>query len=136
MIIITEKIVNLSYICKVKYIIAIFIASTVLFASLQKSLVFAFYELEKDYVIEQLCINKDVPGSCCKGKCFIEKQTSEKEAEGIIINVLKNIKEEFYFEHSNISALSNLVITVNYTANKTLNLSTFHDNIFHPPCIA
>lgn len=119
-----------------KYIIAIFIASTVLFASLQKSLVFAFYELEKDYVIEQLCINKDIPGSCCKGKCFIEKQTSEKEAEGIIINVLKNIKEEFYFEHSNISAISNLVITVNYTANKTLNLSTFHNTIFHPPCIA
>ncbi len=115
---------------------SILLASTVLFASLQKSLVFAFYELEKDYVIEQLCINKDVPGSCCKGKCFIEKQTSEKEAEGIIINVLKNIKEEFFFYHYTFHQVINSNFNIKFKNEHIIRTSTYHYSIFHPPSVA
>lgn len=114
---------------------SILLASTVLFASLQKSLVFAFYELEKDYVIEQLCINKDVPGSCCKGKCFIEKQTSEKEAEGIIINVLKNIKEEFFFDHYTFQQEINSNFNIKFKNERIIHTSTYQNSIFHPPSI-
>ena len=119
-----------------KYLISILLASTVLFASLQKTLVFAFYEMEKEYVIEQLCINKDVPGSCCKGKCFIEKQTSEKEAEGIIINVLKNIKEELYFDHYVYNHELNSIFNIQYHNSSIVNTCSFHKSIFHPPSLA
>lgn len=119
-----------------KIIISIFIASTILFASLQKTLVFAFYELEKEYVIEQLCINKDVVGSCCKGKCFIEKQTSEKEAEGIIVNVLKNSKEEFYFECFAFAGLTDSEKSIIYNSYQSIKLTTFQRSIYHPPCKA
>ncbi len=114
---------------------SIILASTILFASLQKTLVFTFYELEKDYVIEQLCINKDVPGSCCKGKCFIEKQTSEKEAEGIIINVLKNIKEEFFFDHFTFKQELNSNLKIKFNTEQIINTSSYHHSIFHPPSI-
>ena len=32
------------------------------------------YVIFKDYIAENLCINKDKPASCCEGKCFREKQ--------------------------------------------------------------
>lgn len=32
------------------------------------------YAIFKDYIAENLCVNKDKPASCCEGKCFREKQ--------------------------------------------------------------
>ena len=32
------------------------------------------YLLNKDYIAKNLCINKDKPKSCCKGKCHMVKQ--------------------------------------------------------------
>lgn len=32
------------------------------------------YLLNKDYIAKNLCVNKDKPKSCCKGKCHMVKQ--------------------------------------------------------------
>lgn len=32
------------------------------------------YILNKDYIANYLCINKDNPSNCCEGKCYLEKQ--------------------------------------------------------------
>lgn len=32
------------------------------------------YLINKDYIANNLCINKDMPKSCCKGKCHMVKQ--------------------------------------------------------------
>jgi len=32
------------------------------------------YLINKDYITKNLCINKDKPKSCCKGKCHMVKQ--------------------------------------------------------------
>ena len=32
------------------------------------------YLINKDYIAKNLCINKDKPQSCCKGKCHMVKQ--------------------------------------------------------------
>jgi hypothetical protein len=32
------------------------------------------YLVNKDYIAKNLCINKDKPKSCCKGKCHMVKQ--------------------------------------------------------------
>lgn len=119
-----------------KNTLSIFVGLLILLLSVQKTLVFSFYELEKDYVISQLCINKDVPGSCCKGKCFIEKQTSEKEAEGIIINVLKNIKEDLFFSKTTTSQ-STIVFTQKiHTIEHPILLSSYHNKLIKPPTFA
>jgi len=117
----------------VKQVLSITFALLFLLISVQKTLVFGFYELEKEYVIEKLCINRDVEDSCCLGKCFIEKQTSEKEAEGIIINTLKNIKELIYIEHE--YSLAQIFITQvpEYIELKQYKLSEFHETRFQPP---
>ncbi len=32
------------------------------------------YLINKDYIAKNLCVNKDQPKSCCKGKCHMVKQ--------------------------------------------------------------
>lgn len=32
------------------------------------------YSLFKDYIVKNLCVNKDKKCNCCQGKCFLEKQ--------------------------------------------------------------
>lgn len=32
------------------------------------------YLINKNYIAENLCVNKDLPKSCCKGKCHMVKQ--------------------------------------------------------------
>ncbi len=113
--------------------LSIFVGLLILLLSVQKTLVFSFYELEKDYVIEQLCVNKDVPGSCCKGKCFIEKRTSEKEAEGIIINVLKNIKEDLFFSKTTISHIAIAITQTTQSRDHSILLSAYHTKLLKPP---
>lgn len=116
-----------------KQTFSIFISILFLIISLQKTLVFGFYELEKEYVIEKLCINKDVENSCCFGKCFIEKQTSEEKAEGIIINTLKDIKELVYTNQNPLFSKVNVFVISLYDAEQLSKLTDFHKPHFHPP---
>ena len=32
------------------------------------------YAINKDFIAQNLCINRDNPHSCCQGKCYLEKQ--------------------------------------------------------------
>jgi hypothetical protein len=32
------------------------------------------YSLFNDYIVENLCVQKDKANNCCHGKCFLEKQ--------------------------------------------------------------
>jgi len=39
------------------------------------------YMLRKDFIIEKLCINKNVPEKQCNGKCHLEKQIKNNTEE-------------------------------------------------------
>lgn len=32
------------------------------------------YSLQKDYIVKNLCINRNNPHSCCQGKCYLNEQ--------------------------------------------------------------
>lgn len=52
------------------------------FHGLMKVGIQAWYEVNKDYVADVLCVNKDKPEMNCRGKCYLKKQLSKvKEAE-------------------------------------------------------
>ncbi len=50
----------------------------------------------KDYIAENLCINKDIPASNCEGKCYLIKETGKvaKEESGQSKNTLQIRAEE------------------------------------------
>jgi hypothetical protein len=38
------------------------------------------YLINKDYIAKNLCVNRDKPKSCCKGKCHLVKQLKKTSA--------------------------------------------------------
>lgn len=95
------------------------------------------YFIFKNYIAKNLCIEKDIPDSCCQGKCFLEKkvqetapiQTAEKESKPVI-----NFKQSIY-----ILPFFNRYKTENtFKLFETGTLTCAYDfifikGIFHPP---
>lgn len=54
--------------------------------------VLAWYELNKDYVADVLCINKDKPDLQCNGKCYLNKQL--KKADNLTGQSEKNLPQK------------------------------------------
>jgi hypothetical protein len=36
--------------------------------------------MNKNYIATELCENRNMPKSCCRGKCFLKKQLQKEEA--------------------------------------------------------
>lgn len=54
---------------------------TVTFKMLMAPLIFADYELRKDFIIKNYCVNKSRPELHCDGKCYLAKQLEKAEQE-------------------------------------------------------
>jgi hypothetical protein len=56
--------------------------SILVFYVFRPVLPFIEYAINKNYIAKNLCINKDKPKSCCKGKCYLKKQLAKSSASG------------------------------------------------------
>jgi hypothetical protein len=60
----------------------VLLAFTILSANFSRLFVFAGFELNRDYIAAELCVNKAKPELNCKGRCFLAeklKKAQEKE---------------------------------------------------------
>lgn len=61
-------------------------------SSMQKTLLVGIYQLNKNYITQVYCENKDKPTMHCDGKCHLEKTlektTKEKKSSDSILNRL------------------------------------------------
>lgn len=123
-------------------IVAVILLCSLISHSLMKLGVVAWYELNKDYVAEVLCINKDKPELECNGKCYLNKQL--KKADALTNDDNKNTPQKYKeievltFLLSDYIQLPRSIILVNdvkhhiaYT--RSLGIANVTD-IFHPPC--
>lgn len=60
-------------------IIAIVLMLSLSCQSLVRLGIVAWYEVNKDYITEKFCINKDKPQMKCCGKCYLRKQLKKVE---------------------------------------------------------
>lgn len=40
---------------------------------------FVEYEMNKDYIVKNLCVNRDNPKSCCNGICHLKKELAKSD---------------------------------------------------------
>lgn len=96
------------------------------------------YLINKDYIAKNLCVNKDKPRSCCKGKCHMVKQlqktnqNSDKEPKNSSNwNQIKELNE-FILNSPDHSYLA--IITIKYLICNTLEPEQLaYSAIFVPP---
>lgn len=48
-------------------------------ANLSSLFLFAGYELNRDYITKEFCVNKDKPELHCNGKCYLMKKLKQAE---------------------------------------------------------
>jgi hypothetical protein len=64
-----------------KHTIAILLIVTFAAQNFSKWIVILAYEINKEYISNNLCINKTNPSRCCKGKCFLQKKLTADEGQ-------------------------------------------------------
>jgi len=63
---------------KIKVYSIFFLAVLTLYI-LRPVIPFVEYAVNKDYIVKNLCINRDKPKSCCEGKCHLKKELSKSD---------------------------------------------------------
>jgi len=100
------------------------------------------YSLFRDYIANNLCVNKNKKNSCCQGKCFIVKQTkvidessSETNNTGNNSNNKKNQNYEIKEFLSPNAFTCNTIETYisHYVNTENRTLPGFVSTIFAPP---
>lgn len=59
------------------------------------------YEINKDYIAKNICINREVQGNCCKGKCYLQKKLASDDDQQKPFNKTtdtKDIQSDFYLQ--------------------------------------
>ena len=99
---------------------------------------FIEYQINKKYIAEVLCKNKDKPEMHCNGKCYLKEQLKKAndvpENEPLPVPVFSNIKEliTLLYEQDPFCLKQKDIghIMVTYIANYKF---LFDSSIFHPP---
>lgn len=64
-----------------KKFVSIFLLALYLFGILKSVSPYIEYALNRDYIVENLCINKDKPELECHGKCYLNDRLQEANEE-------------------------------------------------------
>ena len=83
-----------------KYIITILLIVTIAIQTFSKWFLILQYEIHKDYIANNLCVNRSKPSSCCKGKCFLQKKLFADEDQPAIcgqINAAERYAGRIFF---------------------------------------
>ena len=107
-------------------------------AWLEPVMPFIEYQINKKYIAEVLCENKDKPKMHCNGKCHLKKQLKKanNQETGSELPVLPSSKTEqlttllFEKKHSFLKLIYLKKIITTYIENYQF---LFEKNIFHPP---
>lgn len=116
-------------------IISLILILTLSFQCLVKLGLITFYSFNKDFIIKELCENKDKPKMKCEGKCFLKKSMGLADKAGDQSSkTIKQVEFPLFLTHSFYQGFGQSVyfrvINTDIPNHYTHILST---GIFHPP---
>jgi hypothetical protein len=122
---------------EMKSVVVLFLAVALHLSTFLNVGVGLYFHLNKQFIVQQLCENRDKPEMHCNGKCYLTKQLHKAEkaqsnAGSQIIKVQEEvIAEELKLAHLEIGILSNEIVTYN---NNTFDLlSGIYTTQLRPP---
>jgi len=99
---------------------------------------FTFYQLNKDYIAENYCVNKDRPITMCYGSCFLDKGLSLADQTPNPDNVLSTIKfelQEFLVDEIFVPTyFSKTILTFSVSTIPSI-AEGIYPSVFHPPLV-
>lgn len=119
----------------IKKLNILFLALLILFQSGASMFTLLHFELNKDFIVKNLCINRSKPSMHCNGKCHLKKQLKKTEQQQNKRS-LNNKEAASYTLHEKSIELMG---TTHESSFKKIELPTqpvlvgYHPEIFHPP---
>lgn len=95
------------------------------------------FHINKEYISQHLCIQKDVKNNCCKGKCYLKKEfrKDEQRQKTPMGNDLNNkSKYELFVETFNPAnfCIANPFLPI-IAIYKVVETNSMAFSVFHPP---
>ncbi len=98
------------------------------------------FQVNREYIAENLCEKKEIEDNCCKGSCHLEKELVkiEKEDNNSPANKQEPIKEKsendsFFISVLHKNPLLNGIALAYIPYKAKSDLSGYYSDIFHPP---
>ena len=122
-----------------KFILVAILVFLVLIQTFSKWVVVAEYKLNKNYIAQNLCINKARPKLHCNGRCQMMKKLAEEEKQNSSNNNSVRIKiQELLFSNKvncpTLPALTCVCLSYGEAPPISKNASPV-SSIFHPPAL-
>ncbi|WP_346854237.1 hypothetical protein [uncultured Draconibacterium sp.] len=120
-----------------KQFASIILIMSVLTFQFSELLVYVSFKINQDYIAKNLCVEKDVEGSTCKGCCHLKKKVNEqqKQKDKLPLNESEKQNINFYAHICNLSMALHEE-QVEYSIKKQPEyFQIFCYTIFHPPKI-
>ncbi len=118
-----------------KRIFCILLIALMASVTLTRLFYFAGYQLNRDYIAKELCINKDKPALNCNGKCFLSKKIAEAEKKKQSSE--RKTQKDLSQQNVVISEFKTVFLTNEtlpshpyYLKKRTITISS---SVFHPP---
>ena len=99
---------------------------------------FTFYQLNKDYIAENYCVNKDRPITMCYGSCFLDKGLAiadQTPSSDNSVSTLKFELQEFLVDEISVSTHSPKTILTFPTLSVPSIVEGNSPSVFRPPLV-
>jgi hypothetical protein len=108
---------------------------TLSFNCLSKLGYVTYYQVNRSYIAEFLCINKKKPELKCEGTCFLKKKLDlAEQSQNKSENIVKQLEiPVFLIMCSEVLFLNRIHVAENYAQFKELYSFQNIDKVFHPP---
>ena len=95
------------------------------------------YQINKDYIVQFLCINKSKPELNCQGHCYLQKQLkkAEQPVNQSTEHILKSDLTHFVQPYFTCSFIQLAEVKIYYSGLLTRLTSKHLSPIFHPPLL-
>lgn len=118
-----------------KHLVAHILILSIFSFQFSELLIYIAFKINQDYIAENLCVEKDIEGSTCKGCCQLEKKLDEQQNKKEALPVSQSEKQDIYFYAETSPSLFPIFPATNtlkeyYSVKYQFELRL---KIFHPP---
>lgn len=118
-----------------KYLLAYLLALSILSFQLSEMLVYVSFKINQEYIAKNLCVEKDIEGSTCKGCCQLKKKLDDQKQtkEALPVNQFEKLDINFVDNNEDTKVMYPLeVIELRFSTSDDYHFHFIH-RIFHPP---
>lgn len=121
---------------RLKYVFIILVTTGILLQSFSKIIILVNFQINRDYISKNLCVQRDKKHNCCKGSCHLKKslEADDKKQDAPGPN-FKNLKEfQTYCQANSLFEFSDKAVLIfKYCRIANPAVASVSFSIFHPP---